>query len=58
MLLKDVKNIKEVTLNGNDLTLEELIAIVAEETDVNMCTVCCVLNAALEVLEEMADEEE
>ena len=27
MLLKDVKNIKEVTLNGNDLTLEELIAI-------------------------------
>jgi histidine ammonia-lyase len=27
MLLKDVKAIKEVTLNGNDLTLEELIAI-------------------------------
>lgn len=27
MLLKDVKNIKEVVLTGNDLSLEELVAV-------------------------------
>ena len=27
MLLKDVKNVKEVVLTGNDLSLEELVAV-------------------------------